>query len=87
MHEIGRTGRATHPARSAVDGARLPVTAGSSRRRTSLFAVERSDEHYPGRHAATRRPAARTPHRQDREQTLTASILYGRRKMQYGQHA
>ena len=66
---------------------RAPVTAGSSHRRTSLFAAEPSDEHYPGLHAATRRPTARMPYRQEREQTLTASILYGKRKIQYSQHA
>ena len=38
-------------------------------------------------HSATRRPTARMPYRQEREQTLTASILYGRRKIQYSQHA
>ena len=86
MHEIGRTGSVIHPARSAVDGARLPVTAGSNHRRTSQFAAEPSDEHlaghYPGRHAASRRPTAQTPYRQGREQTLIASILYGIRKIQ-----
>ena len=91
MREVSFTGTVIHSARTAGGGAGLPVTAGSSNRGTRLFAAEPSGGHaaghYPGRHATTRRPTARTPYRQEREQELTASILYGRRKMQYGQHA
>ena len=86
MRGVVRTGNVIYSACTVGDGARLPVTAGSSHRRTILFVAELSDEHYPGRHAATRRPTARMPYRQEREQTMTASILYGRRNISYGRH-
>ena len=91
MQEISFTGTDIHSARTAGGGADLPITTGSSNRGARLFAAEPSGghvaRHYPGRHAVTRRPTARTPYRQKREQKLTACTLYGKRNIQYSQHA
>ena len=90
MREISFTGTDIHSVRTAGSGADLPITTGSSNRGARLFAAEPSDghaaRHYPGRHTVTCRPTARTPYRQKREQKLTASTRYGKRKIQYSQH-
>ena len=90
MHGGARTGSITRSARTAGGGARLPVTAGSNNGGTRGFATEPRGRHvadqYLGRHAVIQRLTARSPYPQEHERALTASILYGRRKAQYGQH-
>ena len=91
MQEVLLTGTVIHSARTAGGDAGLPVPAGSSNRGTGQLATEPSGGHVAGhdsvRHAASLvRPHGRHTGR-NMSQALIASILYGRRKVQYGRHA